>query len=107
MKFEKVKGKQHAAINILGIAYGQNGSVAARFSDVVKLDYENNKEVEKFKSTPYHYENQFDIAAGTYAFKVVFDSGGENFGKLETPLTINAYDPATFAPMVHWQAMGT
>jgi len=97
VKFEKVKGKQHAAINILGIAYGQNGSVAARFSDVVKLDYENNKEVEKFKSTPYHYENQFDIAAGIYAFKVVFDSGGENFGKLETPLTINGYDPATFA----------
>jgi VWFA-related protein len=97
VKFEKVKGKQHAAINILGIAYGQNGSVAARFSDVVKMDYENGKEVEKFKSTPLHYENQFDIAAGIYAFKVVFDSGGENFGKLEAPLTINAYDPTMFA----------
>jgi len=61
------------------------------------MDYENSKDVEKFKSAPLHYENQFDIAAGNYAFKVVFDSGGENFGKLEAPLTINAYDPTTFA----------
>jgi hypothetical protein len=97
VKFEKVKGKQHGAINVLGIAYGQNGTVAARFSDIVKMDFENTKEVEKFKASPLHYENQFDIAAGNYAFKVVFDSGGENFGKLEAPLTINAYDPTMFA----------
>ena len=35
LKFEKVKGKQHAAINILGIAYKPDASIAARFSDTV------------------------------------------------------------------------
>lgn len=97
IKFEKVKGKQHAAVNVLGIAYTGDATVAARFSDIVKLDFETTKEVDRFKQEPMHYENQFDIGVGTYAFKLVVDSGNENFGKLETPLTINAYDPAAFA----------
>ena len=97
LKFEKVKGKQHAAINVLGIAYRQDGTVAARFSDSVKFDFENTKEADRFKSTPLHYENQFDVGSGQYTLKVAFDSGGDNFGKLETPLQINQYDGKQFA----------
>src|ERR1022692_2743852 len=97
IKFEKVKGKMHAGVNVLGIAYKQDGSVAARFSDVVKLDFENQKEVQSFKEKPLHYENQFDVAVGVYNLKVVFDSGDASFGKLESPLVINAYDGNDFA----------
>jgi len=97
VKFEKVKGKMHAGVNVLGIAYKQDGSVAARFSDVVKLDFENQKEVQAFQAKPMHYENQFDVAVGVYNLKVVFDSGGASFGKLESPLVINAYDGKDFA----------
>ena len=92
MKFEKDKGKLHAELNILGIAYRADGSVGARFSDTVKLTFENKKEVEAFNEKPYHYENQFDIAAGQYRFKVVFSSGGESFGKIEKPLAVESYD---------------
>jgi hypothetical protein len=95
--FEKVKGKMHAAVNVLGIAYSQDGSVAARFSDVVKLDFDGQKEVKAFQAKAMHYENQFDMGVGTYNLKVVFDSGGASFGKLETPLVINAYDAKDFA----------
>jgi hypothetical protein len=97
IKFEKVKGKMHAGVNVLGIAYKQDGSVAARFSDAVKLDFENQKEVQAFKDKPMHYENQFDVAMGVYNLKVVFDSGDGNFGKLEAPLVINAYETSDFA----------
>src|ERR1035438_7461185 len=97
IKFEKVKGKMHAGVNVLGIAYKQDGSVAARFSDVVKLDFENQKEVQSFKEKPLHYENQFDVAVGVYNLKVVFDSGDASFGKLESPLVINAYETSDFA----------
>jgi hypothetical protein len=97
IKFEKVKGKMHAGVNVLGIAYKQDGSVGARFSDLVKLDFESQKEVQAFKEKPMHYENQFDVAAGVYNLKVVFDSGGDSFGKLESPLLINAYDGNDFA----------
>jgi len=97
LKFEKVKGKQHAAINVLGIAYKPDGTVAARFSDTMKFDFDSSKEADKFKTNPLHYENQFDVMSGSYTLKVAFDSGGDNFGKVETPLQINNYDGKQFA----------
>jgi hypothetical protein len=91
LKFEKVKGKQHAAVNILGIAYKPDASIAARFSDTVNVDFDDKKEVEEFQKVPFRYENQFGIASGDYKLKVVFSSGNESFGKLEAPLSIDPY----------------
>ncbi len=96
LKFDKVKGKLHAELNVLGIVYRPNANVAARFSDTVKLDFEDKKELDKFTAKPYHYENQFDVASGQYTLKVAFSSGGESFGKLETPLNIDPYDGNMF-----------
>ena len=96
IKFDKVKGKLHAEMNVLGLIYRPNAEVAGRFSDTVKLDFEDKKEVEKFAEKPYHYENQFDVAAGKYTLKVAFSSSGESFGKLEAPLNIDAYDGKQF-----------
>jgi VWFA-related protein len=97
IRFTKVKGHQHADVNILGIAYNANGAVGARFSDTVKLDFADKKELEAFLQKPFlHYENQIDVAAGSYDLKVLFSSGGEEFGKLEkNPLTIDQYDGKT------------
>jgi VWFA-related protein len=96
LKFDKEKGKLRSQMNVLGIAYKPDGTVAARFSDNVKLDFESKKEVEAFNEKPYHYENQFDIAPGQYRLKVVFSSGGESFGKIEKPLAVEAYDGKKF-----------
>jgi VWFA-related protein len=92
MKFEKVKGKQHSSVNVLGIAYKPDGTIAARFSDTVNLDFDGKKELEEFEKQPFHYENQFDVASGQYNLKVVFSSGNESFGKLQLPLLIDPYD---------------
>jgi VWFA-related protein len=97
LKFAKDKGKQRSTLNVLGVAYKKDGAVAARFSDAVKLDFENEKEVEAFQQNQYHYENQFDVASGEYNLKVVFSSGGDAFGKLELPLAIDAYDTKKFS----------
>jgi VWFA-related protein len=97
LKFEKVKGKQHASLNILGIAYRPDNSIAARFSDTANLDLDGKKEVEEFQKRPYHYENQFGIASGEYKLKVVFSSGNESFGKLEAPLAIDPYRDQDFS----------
>lgn len=97
MKFEKVKGKQHSALNILGIAYKSDNSIAARFSDTVSLDFDGKKEVEQFQKAPFHYENQFGIASGEYKLKVVFSSGNESFGKLEAQLIIDSYHDGDFS----------
>jgi VWFA-related protein len=97
IKFEKQKGKYHAAVNVLGLAYLPDGSVGARFSDTLKLDFEDKKQMEAFKEQPMHYENQFDVASGKYNLKVVFASSGESFGKVEAPLVVDPYDAKQFS----------
>jgi VWFA-related protein len=97
VRFEKVKGKQHAEVNILGIAYKADGSVAARFSDTVNLDLDGKKDVEQFHNTPFHYEKQFDISPGTYNLRLAFNSGNQTFGKLDNPLKVLPYDARKIA----------
>ncbi|HTB16886.1 MAG TPA: VWA domain-containing protein, partial [Bryobacteraceae bacterium] len=97
VKFEKQKGKFHATVNVLGLAYLPDGSVGARFSDSLKLEFDDKKQMEAFKEQPMHYENQFDVASGKYNLKVVFASSGESFGKLEMPLGIDPYDAKQFS----------
>jgi hypothetical protein len=96
VKIEKEKDKLRGVINVLGIAYKADGSVGARFSDSVKLDFDGKAQAEAFKGSNYHYENQFDVASGKYTLKVVFSSGGDSFGKVETPLNVEAYDGKAF-----------
>jgi VWFA-related protein len=92
LKFDKEKGgKHHATVNVLGIAYRPDGTVGARFSDIVNLDLEKD-EYKTFTQTPYRYQNQFDAVPGTYKLTVVLSGGGESFGKFESPLQIDAYD---------------
>jgi hypothetical protein len=94
--FDKDKGKYHAELNVLGIASLPDGTVGARFSDRVKLDLEKD-EWKDFQKNPYHYENQFDAAPGTYNLAVVLSAGSDSFGKVESPLKIDSYDGKQFA----------
>jgi hypothetical protein len=96
LKFQKQKGKYHAAVDILGIATTADGAVGARFSDTLKLDYDDQREVDSLKLKPLHYENQFDVASGAYTLKIVFSAGGDGFGKLEMPLVVGAYQTNAF-----------
>ena len=93
--FNKEKGKYHATVNVLGMAYKPDGSVGARFNDTLNFDLEKD-EWKEFGKVPYHYENQFDAAPGTYKLSVVLSSGGDGFAKFETPLHIDPYDGNKF-----------
>ncbi len=95
--FDKDKGKYHANLNVLGIAYRADGSVGAKFSDTVNLDLEKD-DWKEFAKTPYRYENQFDAAPGTYRLTVVLNAGnGDAFGKFESPLKIDEFDGKKFS----------
>ncbi len=97
IKFEKVKGKLKSEVNILGLAYKPDGSIGARFSDTMKLELEDKKDIEKFSAKPLHYENQFDAASGEYRFKIAYSAnGGADFGKMELPLNIEPFDGKEF-----------
>ena len=95
-QFNKDKGKYHANLNVLGIAYKPDGTIGARFSDTVNLDLEKG-EWKEFTKLPYRYQNQFDATPGTYKLTVVLSAGGDAFGKFESPLAIDAYDGKQFS----------
>ena len=84
-------------MNVLGIAYRPNGSVAARFSDTVKLDYQK-KELKDFAKGSFDYQNTFNIAPGSYTLKLVLSAGGEKFGKYEAPLVVEPFTGDRFQP---------
>src|SRR6204780_341826 len=94
--FSKVKGKYHADVNVLGIAYRPDGSVAARFSDEINMDFKK-EELQKFTQSPMRYQTQFSVAPGQYRLTVVLSGGAQKFGKYETSLAIEPYDGKTFS----------
>jgi hypothetical protein len=113
IKTEKVKGKLHAELNVLGIAYKPDGTAAARFSDTIKLDFNDKKELQAFEERPLHYENQFEVAPGKYTLKVVYNSG-RSFGKVQAPLLVDSWDgkhfvlsPIAFSKEYHKVSAGT
>jgi VWFA-related protein len=89
--FEKEKKDFHSKVEVLGIASTEDGAVAARFSDAVKLDMEK-KDLKEFSKGPFKYQNTFNIAPGKYTLKLVLGAGGEKFAKYETPLIIAPFD---------------
>jgi len=89
--FDKDKGKYHASLSVLGIAYKPDGTVGARFSDQVKLDLEKD-DWKEFSKNPYHYQNEFDAGPGDYKMTVVLNAGGDAYNKTEWPLKIDNYD---------------
>jgi len=96
IKFEKVKGKYQAVLNILGIAYTPDGAVGARFSDAIKINFETKKLMETFQEEPLlHYEKDFELAVGKYELKVVYSSGKE-FGRLAIPLNVDKLEKSPF-----------
>jgi hypothetical protein len=99
IKFQKEKGKFRGECDLAGVAYRADGSVAARVSDAVKLDFDTQQQVDAFLKAPYHYENQFDIAPGEYNFRMAFSSGpdAQGFGKVELPLKIDPWNGQTLS----------
>lgn len=91
LKFENRKGKPHAELNFLGIASSADGDVHARFSDALKLDFDNPSQVENLKGKSLHYEKEFKIAPGQYTLAVTFSQGESSFGKIQAPLVVEPW----------------
>ena len=92
LKFEKQNNKLHSALNVLGVAYKPDGTVGARFTDIVDFDFDNRDQIDQFKRQSYQYEKQFDIGPGRYVFELVFSAGPSDFAKLEAPVVVDSRD---------------
>ena len=95
LKFDKVKGRYHTTLNVLGMATKPDGTVAARFSDAIDLDFEK-KDYDAFASKPYRYQNQFLVGSGQYTLKLVL-STGDRYGKFDVPLNIDPFSKTQFS----------
>jgi VWFA-related protein len=91
LKFENKKGKLHAELDFLGVAASADGEVRARFSDALKLDFDNPAQVQALKGKSLHYEKEFKIVPGQYTFTVAFSQGDASFGKVQMPLAIEPW----------------
>ncbi len=91
IEFDKRKGVFHSEIKVLGIAYRDNGSIAARFSDTVKLEYVK-KEAKDLAEQAFDYRNTMDIAPGSYTLKLALSSGGEKFARYEVPFYVQPFN---------------
>ncbi len=91
-----------ANIGILGLIYGKDGALAARFSDFACCSPElpvfsvggsppqPHHELDN-RTIPNRYETQIDLPPGEYKLVVVL-SDGSKFGRVEAPLTVESYD---------------
>jgi hypothetical protein len=95
LQFDKKKGKFQSAVNVLGIAARPDGSVAARFSDTVRLELER-EDMKALSQGPFQYRNTFHIAPGKYTLKLVMGASGQKFAKFEEPLNIEPYTGEEF-----------
>jgi VWFA-related protein len=93
--FDKQRDRFQSQINILGIAYRDDGSVAARFSDTMNLNYEKDERQAAAKGA-IDYRNSFKIAPGEYTFKLVLSAGGTEYGKYVKPLIVDPFTGKQF-----------
>lgn len=96
IQFVKNKGKYRAEVNILGLATLPDGTIRARFSDTLALEFDEKEQADDATLRPFQYEKQFAMVPGAYTLKVAFSAGGDRFGKLEMPLTVEPWSPAKF-----------
>ena len=95
MKFEKDKSGLHGQLDIVATVLRPDGGTAARFADTVDIDRDSQQSADAFTRTPYHYEHQFTVAAGTYTVQLAIGAGPSSVGKAEMPLKVDAWTAAS------------
>ena len=94
MKFEKDKTGLHGQFDIVATVLRPDGGTAARFADTVDIDQDSQQSADQFTRTPWHYEHQFTVAAGTYTVQMAIGAGPSAVGKVEMPLKVDPWTGA-------------
>ncbi len=87
----KKKGKElRGDLNIMGVAYAENGTVSARFSETLQLAFDKDKEQE-FRKINLAYRNYFKLRPGKYRLKLATSDEANNLGSMEQSLELPAF----------------
>ncbi len=91
------KGQQIGTdLNIMGVAYAENGSIAARFSQTLPISFDKEKEPE-FRNGSLAYRNYFKLRPGKYRLKLAVSDESNNLGSIEQSLEVPAFPDQGFA----------
>jgi len=86
----KSKGSHmHADLNIMGAAFAENGSIAARFSETLPISFDKMKE-NNFRGQALPYRNYFRLRPGKYRLKLAVSDESKNLGSVEKSLEVPA-----------------
>jgi VWFA-related protein len=94
--FKKKGGQIGADLNIMGVAYAEDGSVAARFSETLPLALDQEKNAESRKGA-LRYLNYFKLHPGKYRLKLAASDESNNLGATEQSLEVPALPGQGFA----------
>ncbi|MBN1566618.1 MAG: VWA domain-containing protein [Acidobacteria bacterium] len=87
--FRKKGGRMEADLNIMGVAYAEDGSIAARFSETLPVAFDKEKEAE-YRKANLAYRNYFRLRPGKYSLKLAVSDDSENLGSMEQLLEVPA-----------------
>jgi VWFA-related protein len=91
------KGEQIGTdLNIMGAAYAEDGSIAARFSQTLPVSFDKEREPE-FRKGSLAYRNYFKLRPGKYRLKLAVSDESNNLGSIEQSLEVPAFPDQGFA----------
>jgi VWFA-related protein len=94
--FRKKGAQLGTDLNIMGVAYAEDGSTAARFSETLPVTFGKEKETE-FRNQPLVYRNYFKLRPGKYRLKLAVSDESDNLGSMEQFLEVPAFPERGFA----------
>jgi VWFA-related protein len=84
---KKKGGELASALNVMGVAYGEDGSVSARFSEILQISIDRNKE-QDFRKSRLSYRNYLKLRPGKYRLKLAASDEADNLGSVEQPFEV-------------------
>jgi hypothetical protein len=89
VEIKKKGGESGSDLNVMGVAYAEDGSVAARFSETLNITFDRGKEQE-FRKSSITYRNYFKLRPGKYRLKLATSDEANNLGSMEQVLEVPA-----------------
>jgi VWFA-related protein len=87
----KKKGKElRGELNAMGVAYAEDGSTSARFSETLNLSLDRDSETD-FRKRSLTYRNHFMLRPGKYRLKLAVSDTGDNLGSMVQPLELPVF----------------
>jgi hypothetical protein len=80
-------GQLAGDMNVMGVAYGEDGSIAARFSETLHLNSDKDKE-DQFRKQNYFYRNHFKLRPGKYQLKLAIADEKGKVGSAEQSIAV-------------------